>query len=143
MAKPKPEQQRPQDIAAKAKPFIDRIEYLEDELRQKREEIAESKKIVMEEAEASGVQPKALKAVLRRRKFERAEAEKLEKLDIDEKAQLSALADSLGDTPFGNYAREAANALQDVVMEMKDNGIEVTVSGALVDTRDIDHLVHP
>lgn len=99
---------RPNDIAAKAEPFIRRLEYVDDEKAERNAEFAEAKKIIFEEAEYAGIQPKALRAVLKRRKAERAERNAFEKFDIDEKAQFEALAAAFGDLPFGEFARDMA-----------------------------------
>jgi uncharacterized protein (UPF0335 family) len=134
MARRKKEQteERPNDLAAKAMPFIDRIEYLDAEMSRYRAEIAESKKIVLEEAEAAGIQPKALRMILVERKFRRRQAEQLEKQDdIDVRAQfaaLEALAEAFGDSPMGDFARSMANLTRD--------GATVSVHLATADQRE-------
>lgn len=117
--KPKSEQNRPQDIASKAQPFIERMDYLDREMQEKREEIAEARKIIVEDAETMGITKKAFMRILRLRKLDEAKAALTEKLDIDEASQFAALAEAFGDSPFGRFARGAAEALEQTLSGLK------------------------
>lgn len=104
---------RANDLAARAAPYIKRIEYVDEEKAERNAEFAEEKKIIFEEAERAGIEPKALKRILARRKFERREEEAREKLNLDEKAQLEALAAAFADTPFGDFAKQISRGRPD------------------------------
>src|SRR5262249_21729828 len=87
-------------------------------------------KSVYEEAEEEGISPKALKRTIRLRKLQRDIEGLSSKLDMDEAAQFSALAEAFAGTPFGEHAKlRAAMA-----------GAEVTVHPAVETREDEEHL---
>jgi uncharacterized protein (UPF0335 family) len=84
----------------KLKELVARIEHLESEIS----DLSEDRKAIYGEAKASGIDPKALKAVIALRKKDKAEVDELQ-ATIDE--YLSALQ-GLADLPLGQAAIRAA-----------------------------------
>jgi uncharacterized protein (UPF0335 family) len=108
----------PNSIAARAKPFLQRVENLEADkesrkgsYKQECAAINEDIKIVYTEAKHKGVSVKALKRVVKQRKLESKIKALAADLDIDDAAQFDALADAFGDTPFGRHAAARAEEL--------------------------------
>jgi uncharacterized protein (UPF0335 family) len=108
------------DIAAKAAPFLTRIEEIDDELESEKgaymatcRTLRSKRKDVFGDAKSAGIAVKPLKAVVRRRKLERSIEELPTYFDIDESAQYSALATAFAGTPFGDFAAARARATED------------------------------
>lgn len=91
-------------LEGKAKPFLERIENLNAQLESLRgkymndckpfkEDIAE----IFVEAKDKGVNPKALRLLVKDRQLERQQLKLPEKLDIDERAVFDQLREALGD----------------------------------------------
>ena len=100
----------PNDLAARADPFLRRIESLRTDRETERGEsmarcrvIADDIKEVYGEAKSKGIEVKALKALVKRRTLEGQIAALPAEFDIDEQAQYQALAEAFGDTPFGRH----------------------------------------
>ncbi len=103
------------DLAAKAEPFLKRVEAIEAEKESEKgtymercKALNEDRKEVYVEAKDVGVNVKALKALVHQRKLE-AKIKTLDAdFDIDEQAQFAALALAFAGTPFGEHARARA-----------------------------------
>ncbi len=109
-----------------------------------REGVAEDIALVVAEAEDAGIAKKALQRILRLRKLEQSKAKLTEKLDMDEAAQFAALAEAFGDSPFGEFARTAAEELRDAVRDLTEKA-DVSVhfaAGTQIPPHqdDLDHL---
>ncbi|MDP2618591.1 MAG: DUF2312 domain-containing protein [Hyphomicrobiales bacterium] len=97
-----------------AKAFIERIENLEGQIdsergsyMQKAKTIREDIKEVIIEAKDEGIPSKALKAMVKDRRYDRKKAELAAGLDIDEGAAFEQMKEALGplaDTPLGEAA---------------------------------------
>ncbi len=109
-------------LAEKARPFVARIENLMADRETERGEsmarcrrIADDIKEVFAEAKGSGLNVKALKGHVKKRKLEAKIAAIPAEFDIDEQAQydeLCADAERFKDTPMGDHLREKAEAMR-------------------------------
>jgi uncharacterized protein (UPF0335 family) len=104
------------DIAAKAEAYIRQIEEIDEDLDSEKGEymsrcrfLRDKRKHVFGAAKDDGIQVKPLKAVVKRRKYERKIEALPSEFDIDESAQYEALAEAFAGTPFGDFAAERAN----------------------------------
>lgn len=112
---PAAEGSRGNDLASRAKPFIERIERLDGEIDSLTgEHMAACKELradikeVVKEAKGAGINAKALKGIIKQRKLQRKIDAIDTEFDLDESAQFDALALAFGDTPFGRHAKERA-----------------------------------
>ena len=128
----------PNDLAARADPFLRRIESLRTDRATERGEsmarcrvIAEDIKEVYGEAKDAGIEVKALKALVKRRTLEGQIAALPAEFDIDEQAQYQALAEAFGDTPFGRMAKQKAGAVHadDIDMDTRTDEEHLTKIG--------------
>lgn len=108
------------DLAARAEKFIRQIEDIDTDLASEKGEymarcrpLRDARKDVFGAAKDAGIQVKPLKAVIKRRKHERAIEALSSDFDIDESAQYHALAEAFAGTPFGNFAAERAKGTAD------------------------------
>jgi len=108
------------DIAAKAAPFLTRIEEIDDELESEKgaymatcRTLRSKRKEVFGDAKSAGIAVKPLKGIVKRRKLENKIAGLPSDFDIDESAQYSALATAFAGTPFGDFAAARAASADD------------------------------
>jgi uncharacterized protein (UPF0335 family) len=115
--KPAEKNAKTNDIATKAKSFLDRIENLDAEKEELKRAfmdqckgLNEDVKEIYGEAKESGIAVKALKGVVKQRKMLKKMDAIDANFDIDEQAQFEALAIAFAGTPFGEHAKARASA---------------------------------